>query len=147
MTAAGITFQSGAWQMVVSVLTNLGLSANEATGIGLTAEAERIMARSQQLVPFELGNLAATAQVTRPYTEGNQVVVTLGYGDSSTPYALVQHERLDYQHAAGRQAKYLEQPVVYAMTSMEARMATVVRAWIERVLARQYLAGERVRPG
>lgn len=81
---------------------------------GLYAAAQDIFAVTQDRVPYDLGPLQASGQVSLPEREGNQVVVEIGYGGPATPYALVQHERLDYAHAEGRTAKYLEQPVLEA---------------------------------
>ena len=42
-------------------------------------------------------------QTVSAYRDGDKIVV--GY---NTPYALLQHENLEYNHAPGRSAKYLE---------------------------------------
>lgn len=74
--------------------------------------AQLMMNESQKLVPFKLGALSASGIVELPKVVGNVVIEELGYGGPAVAYAIVQHERLDYQHAPGRQAKYLEQPVL-----------------------------------
>lgn len=62
---------------------------------------EHILDTSNRHVPHELGDLERSGRVTDP--EDGQVTV---YYD--TPYAVVQHEDLTFQHDAGRTAKYLE---------------------------------------
>lgn len=63
---------------------------------------EHILEESQRLVPLEYGDLQRSGYVDQ---DGDTMVV--GY---NTPYALIQHENLEYNHAPGRTAKYLEKP-------------------------------------
>lgn len=64
--------------------------------------AEDLKGRSQRLAPIDTGDLRGSAYARR---EGEGWVV--GFEE---PYALIQHERLDYNHPKGGQAKYLEGP-------------------------------------
>lgn len=73
--------------------------------LGLRDAAEFVLAESSQLVPHELGNLQDSG---RTDVDEDALVAAVSY---DTPYAVVQHERMDYHHDAGRQAKYLEQPL------------------------------------
>lgn len=57
---------------------------------------------SQQLVPLDEGPLQESGKVD---VEG--LTITVSY---STEYAIIQHENMQYAHAPGRQAKYLEMP-------------------------------------
>jgi hypothetical protein len=99
---------------------------------GLYAEAEVIMTRSKtEFVPVDDGILRSTGHVKPPVTEGNETTITLGFGGPAAPYAVVQHERLDYQHTVG-QAKYLEQPAVEAARGLSARLAAFIRQAIRR---------------
>jgi hypothetical protein len=62
--------------------------------------------RSQQIVPLDETPLQKSGIVKQ---EDN--ITALGYGTGeSADYAVIQHENLQYRHAPGRQAKYLEQP-------------------------------------
>lgn len=73
---------------------------------GCAAAAQELLARSSQLVPIEEGTLSNTGRVVSS-DEGAAV----GYGTGGAEaYAVVQHERTDFNHDGGRQAKYLEQP-------------------------------------
>lgn len=54
-------------------------------------------------VPRELGDLARSARVAQPDAKNR---VKVSYGGPAAPYALVQHERLDYSHDLG-EARYL----------------------------------------
>lgn len=61
---------------------------------------EHVLEESNRIVPHETGDLerAGTASV-----DGNR-----GRVSYDSVYAVPQHERLDYVHDAGREAKYLE---------------------------------------
>ena len=96
-------------------------------GGALYREAEHIMTRSKaQFVPVKDGILRASGHVEQPEYSGNRISVTLGYGGAASAYALVQHERTDYQHTVG-QAKYLEQPVNEAAAGLGQRVAARMR--------------------
>ncbi|MFC9874877.1 hypothetical protein [Nocardia salmonicida] len=70
---------------------------------GLFEAAEVLLGHANQLVPLDEGPLmnSGTAEIR----DGKARV---GF---NTPYALMQHENLNYTHAAGRTAKYLEKPL------------------------------------
>ncbi|MFA9432889.1 MULTISPECIES: minor capsid protein [unclassified Egicoccus] len=71
---------------------------------GLALAAEHLLEEANRHVPIEEGTLmrSGTTQV-----DGLEAAVSY-----DTPYAIVQHERLDYTHASGRTAKYLERPAM-----------------------------------
>lgn len=64
-----------------------------------------LMGKSQEAAPIEIGELRASADVRR-VAEGVYEVGFYGQGIK----ALVQHERLDFNHPRGGRAKYLEGP-------------------------------------
>jgi hypothetical protein len=53
-------------------------------------------------VPRDQGILAGSGMVEQP----EPLVVEISFGGAAAPYALVQHERLDFQHKLG-EARYL----------------------------------------
>jgi hypothetical protein len=77
----------------------------EASFDGLLLAAEHLLQVSSDLAPHEEGELERSGDISED-EDGQQVAV---YFDR--PYAAVQHERLDYRHDEGKQAKYLEQPM------------------------------------
>ncbi len=83
--------------------------------------AEHILGVANDLVPLDEGPLQNSGHV-RVSPGGAQAQI---YYD--TPYAVVQHENLDYRHAPGRQAKYLEQPMTTERDVALAIMAAVLR--------------------
>jgi len=54
------------------------------------------------------GQPEAPEMVSRPVHEGGLGDAVVGEVGFNTPYALVQHERLDFNHPKGGKAKYLE---------------------------------------
>lgn len=91
-------------------------------GPALYAEAWLIMADSKHIVPFEQGTLSGSGTVFAPEYTANSVTVRLGYGGAAQAYAVVQHERTDFRHAQGRQAKYLLTPMVSAAKVLTSRL-------------------------
>jgi len=101
------------------------------TGRGLYLGAEHVLEEANRIVPFEDGDLERSGHAWPPEQvglvggEGMQTAVTY-----DTPYAVDQHEELDYQHDEGRQAKYLETPINDAG----------VRSKVEELIAREIKA-------
>lgn len=93
----------------------------------MVEEAETIKARSQEIVPLDLGPLRASADVVGINVEEQtgHAVVSFGYGGAAAHYSIIQHETPPsvFSHAPGRQWKYLEQPVMEAIDGMEGRLA------------------------
>lgn len=82
------------------------LAGIEERGDGAMREnALDLMGRIQQLAPIEYGELRASADV-RKISNGVYEVGVYGQGIK----AIVQHERLDFNHPRGGQAKYVEAP-------------------------------------
>lgn len=99
--------------------------------MALLEEGENIMTQSKEIVPHDTGALAASGRVYGPFIDANSnIEVVLGYGDTSVKYAVPQHERLDYRHAPGRKAKYLEGPAVRAVRGMAGRIANRMRSML-----------------
>jgi hypothetical protein len=105
-----------------------GKNALRALGGGLYREGEEVMADSKdKYVPVDVGVLRASGFVDLPEYEGTRVTVQIGYGGEAEPYAMEQHERLDFQHTVG-EAKYLERPMLEAANGFEARLAADIRS-------------------
>lgn len=82
---------------------NARLRTGETRGAVLAAEQVLTTARSR--VPHEEGTLERSGAVSAPHKTSDGVVVGISF---NTPYAVRQHEELDWRHDDGRQAKYLE---------------------------------------
>lgn len=72
---------------------------------GLELGAHHLLGASRKLVPHEEGTLENSGKVSVD-PGSHQAAVSF-----DTPYAVRQHEEMDYAHDDGRQAKYLEQPM------------------------------------
>lgn len=101
------------------------LKAQKAGAVkGLEKGSEHLRGVSSDLAPHEEGTLANTA--TASVDEANlRAAVSF-----DMPYAVIQHERLDFKHDEGRQAKYLEEPM---MTERD-KIGEIVAAEIRRSL-------------
>jgi hypothetical protein len=76
----------------------------QAASRGLALAAEHILTESRRVVPIEEGTLERSGATS---VDGNRAAISY-----DTPYAVRQHEELAYRHDAGRQAKYLEEPML-----------------------------------
>lgn len=80
-------------------------------GVNLRAVGEEIMSevkdsRPGHGVPVDTGALRSTGRVEGPTFTRHSPEVELSFGGSAAPYALVQHEHLEYHHTVG-EARYL----------------------------------------
>lgn len=69
--------------------------------------AADLQGKSSRQAPIDTGDLRANCSVSPLKQEGAAFYHTVGY---DLPYAIVQHERLDFNHPRGGKAKYLEDP-------------------------------------
>ena len=83
---------------------------NKALGAAYYELGVIIMKESKRLVPVDTGVLKRSGYVTMPIESNTGIRVELGYGGPATAYALVQHERTDFDHPGGGEAKFLERP-------------------------------------
>ncbi|MFD6421552.1 hypothetical protein [Streptomyces sp. NPDC060198] len=88
---------------------------------GAYLAAEYVLGESQAVVPLD------EAALSRSGTASVDEASLTGAVSYDSPYAVVQHERLDFRHAPGRQAKYLEQPLNAARRQVAAIVAAELR--------------------
>jgi hypothetical protein len=90
--------------------------------------ANEVATKSFHLVPIETGNLRSSQDIIRQKSlNQTQVRAEITYGGPAVQYALVQHERLDYNHPGGGQAKYLEQPFLEEVSDWPTGLANRIR--------------------
>lgn len=95
---------------------------------GVRLAAEHVLTASRAVVPIEEGTLERSGKVE---ARGLHAEVSYGGEDDTTQIvAIVQHERLDYRHAAGRTAKYLEGPLL----AEAGEVAEIIAAQVRRAL-------------
>lgn len=88
---------------------------------GLTLAAEHLLQVSRTEVPIDEATLERSGVAS---VDEEDLTAAVSY---STPYAVRQHEELGYRHAAGRKAKYLEDPMNNERETLLAIIATAVR--------------------
>jgi hypothetical protein len=87
----------------------LAPAMGKAARVGVKKWAEGTMTESKKECPVMDGVLVNSGTVTM---HDKDIHATLSYGGPAEAYAVVQHERLDFKHARGKKAKYLEDPVM-----------------------------------
>ena len=96
-----------------------------ATATAINDIALEIAAKADELVPFDTGALSASQKIENASL--GDLTATISYGGPAAPYALVQHENMDYQHDAGRSAKYLERPARQVGQDIDKKIQSLVR--------------------
>lgn len=96
-------------------------AAREGAARGLALAGAHLLGEAQAIVPHETGDLERSGRWE--IDEANLRVVV--YFD--TPYAVRQHEEMNYQHEGGRQAKYLETPANREGPVMQELIAAQIR--------------------
>ncbi|MFC8491780.1 hypothetical protein ACFUJU_13455 [Streptomyces sp. NPDC057235] len=88
---------------------------------GLLLGAEHVLGVSSDRVPLDEAALqrSGTASVDEATMQAS-----VSY---DTPYAVVQHERMDQRHAPGRRAKYLESALNDSMSAVRDVIAAQLR--------------------
>ncbi|MET9510758.1 hypothetical protein ABZX62_20250 [Streptomyces flavidovirens] len=90
---------------------------------GLRRALEHTLGVSNQQVPLDDGTLERSGRVDVDGLDGS-----ISY---DTVYAVIQHERLDFNHPVpGRKAKYLEDPMLSERDVMLRLLAVSLRRWL-----------------
>ena len=91
----------------------------QAIALAIYEEANVIFAKSQVLVPVDTGVLRGSGGVSAPQMGSQGYFVDIFYGGPAASYALYVHEIIGNYHNPPTQAKYLEQPVMEAMSTIQ----------------------------
>jgi hypothetical protein len=111
-----------------AALEQFGPGAQEVAQAAIYQEAEAIMADSKEnYVPVDTGTLKNSGYVALLETENNLLSVEMGYGGAAEAYAVVQHERLEFNHPVGG-PKYLERPLLAAAGNLLQNLANRIKA-------------------
>jgi hypothetical protein len=89
--------------------------------------AADLQGKSANQAPIDTGDLRSNCSVSPLKREGTKFYHTVGY---DLPYAIVQHERLDFNHPKGGKAKYLEDP----FNENKARYERFIKNAVKRAL-------------
>lgn len=93
---------------------------------GLRLAGRHVLNVSNKQVPHEEGDLERDGAVNVD-AEAMQAVISYGRRADTAKYAEAQHERLDYKHDGGRNAKFLEN----AMNSEKDAAAAIIQQAIK----------------
>ncbi len=113
-------------QKIRENILRLGKAYPAAMAAALYKLGVTILAEAVRRAPVEYGVLRSSAYASPPQGEGVKANVEIGFG---TVYAVPQHERMDYRHPKGGEAKYLEKAIQqFAPTSLQ-----LLAKWIEQM--------------
>lgn len=91
----------------------------DAWTVAMQAGADELLDRSNRLVPVDDGELRDSGVAK---AEGKKAAVAY-----TAPHAMKQHERLDFEHSGGGQAKFLETAALANASAIEQAIAGVMR--------------------
>lgn len=94
-------------------------------GTGLTRAAQRLRALSIPRTPIDTSNLRNKTRVIPATPNVAEALVV-----NDAPYAVIQHEKLDYHHDEG-EAKFLERPLNEHRAELMHIVATDIRSAVE----------------
>lgn len=124
-----------AWVQVFGTKAIIGQTIQYQRGKGKLHEAaikdvmRFLFSKTQEVVPVRTGRLKASGRVT--FTGSHwKTKAKITY---NAPYAMIQHENLQFSHAPGKQAKYVEGPARKFRPQMRRRYERKMR---ENVLTR-----------
>lgn len=111
---------------LLEMLVRGGRNAVELSGRYLYAHATKVFEQSQLEVPVDTGALRSSGFITQPYIFGNQVAISIVYGQAAAPYALWVHEILEYYHEPPTKSKFLEDPLTNSLDAFRAGFRRVL---------------------
>ncbi len=135
MSKRGVGFVVEGIEKLQAAFARMGVNFDFELGRALYLEGEHIMGRSKAIVPVDKGPLRASGHVQPPQRDKGGPLIVLGFGGPAVDYAVVQHERLRYQHTVGQQAKYLEQPALERAAVMDQAVADRLRRRLKKIVA------------
>jgi hypothetical protein len=97
-------------------------AAKKGAARGLMLGAEHLLEEANRIVPIEEGTLLRSGVTS---LDEGAMRAAVSY---DTPYSVVQHEDLTMSHDAGRQAKYLEQPLASERGKIQDLIAREIKA-------------------
>lgn len=96
-------------------------AAQDGAAHGLTLGTEHLLGVSRNRAPIEEGTLERSGEAS---VDASALKGAVSY---NTPYAVRQHEELDWQHDPGRTAKYLEGPLAEEADTIQDLVAAAIR--------------------
>jgi hypothetical protein len=112
---------AGGWSNTIDV-GPISAKVHELAADALFEAGEIVLAESDTRVPIEEGTLSRSGHVSE---DRAQLKVAVSY---DTPYAVVQHEEMSFQHDGGREAKYLENAFNATLPQLRDHIAHRIRS-------------------
>ena len=112
---------------IAAKLRNLADKYGPEVANALFLELAKVLRASQIICPVDTGHLRGSGHVTDPVVNPGSIEAEIGY---SMGYAWWVHEILDNYHKPPTQAKYLEQPLLQALPTMQENITKRVEALI-----------------
>jgi hypothetical protein len=111
--ADGMTVRVEGLEEFNQLVGKLSVELQAVVGAALYEQMLDVMDEAKQICPYLTGALSESGRVNRVRISGGQVSVDLDFGvEPFIPYAVEQHENLSLNHPNGKQAKFLETPVL-----------------------------------
>lgn len=120
---------------LLEMLVKGGRNAVELSGRYLYAHAVKVFEVSQLEVPVDTGALRSSGFITQPFVFGNQVAISIVYGQAAAPYALWVHEIMEYYHEPPTKAKFLEDPLTNSLEEFRVGFRQVLEDAVSRRFA------------
>ena len=108
-------------------LKTAGLAYHAATMRAVRTVLEIKRTSVVKRTPKDVGTLRNTIHVEGPTSSGKKISGAIVAGGPAAPYAIVQHENLQYKHKVG-QAKYLESVMLEARPTIALDIRTQIAA-------------------
>ena len=113
-------------------LSESSLKGAKASGNAMYLLACDIMRTSKAMTPVKTGVLQRSGYVTKPRkVAASTAGVEIGYGGPAEKYAVIQHERTDYNHPGGGESKFLEKAMDKHLGVGSARVAAFLSKLFE----------------
>lgn len=100
-------------------INNPSAELTAALEAGMQAGVDLLLEKSNELAPYDDGDLHESGQAVAEGTSG-----AVGY---SAEHAVKQHERLDFNHPRGGQAKFLETAMLANASEIQSAIAEKLR--------------------
>lgn len=114
-----------------------------AAKVAMYNEAQGVWAEAVKRAPIKDGFLRKSGYVAPPARTPADEPIEVGF---SMPYAIIQHERTDFNHPRGGEAKYLENAFRVRQGGMAQRLIDDIKRLIERHSAEPSLRQAPTRP-
>src|SRR5262245_3330387 len=82
-------------------LRQIGKQIPQRTAAAMYEEAQADIVVMKERCPIRTGKLRDSGEVHEPEQHGNEIVVTSSFGGPDVPYAVEQHEHLEFAHDVG----------------------------------------------